>query len=90
MTSIAVSERAHHPDVFAFYRQHHRLPRVDESPAPGTYRGWLLPYFILLHRRDHGVSSASESVPCIACHMTRAAAIIVRAATVIWILAATV
>jgi hypothetical protein len=37
------------PDLAAFVAEHHRLPRLGDSPAPWHYRGWLLPYVIQLH-----------------------------------------
>ena len=47
--SLVGQECAHEADAFAFFRKHNRLPRMDDAQPPWTYRGWLLPYVILLH-----------------------------------------
>jgi hypothetical protein len=36
-------------DLMAFLHQANRLPRIGDNRPPWTYRGWLLPYIILLH-----------------------------------------
>lgn len=38
-------------DLIAFLNAHERLPRIGDQRPPWTYRGWLLPYVILLHER---------------------------------------
>jgi hypothetical protein len=42
-------------DLSAFLAREHRLPRLGDAPAPWHYRGWLLPYVILLHERHPAV-----------------------------------
>src|SRR5262245_57783988 len=48
---IAISTAAPSPavDLIEFLRQQHRLPRVGDVEALWHYRGWLLPYVILIH-----------------------------------------
>jgi len=36
-------------DLAAFVHQVERLPRLGDAPAPWHYRGWLLPYVMLIH-----------------------------------------
>jgi len=36
-------------DLVAFVNCNRRLPRLGDVPAPWRFRGWLLPYVILLH-----------------------------------------
>ena len=45
------------PELTAFVEQHGRLPRLDDMPPPWRYRGWLLPYVIMLHQRCPAVSN---------------------------------
>jgi hypothetical protein len=40
---------AHALDLDAFIDRDHRLPRLGDAVAPWHYRGWLLPYVILIH-----------------------------------------
>jgi hypothetical protein len=44
------------PELGAFLTQHGRLPRSTDTPPPWHYRGWLLPYVILLHERVPAVA----------------------------------
>jgi N-6 DNA Methylase len=44
------------PDLGAFLARHGRLPRSSDMPPPWQYRGWLLPYVILLHERIPAVA----------------------------------
>jgi hypothetical protein len=37
------------PDLGPFLGRRGRLPRLGDDPPPWRYRGWLLPYVILLH-----------------------------------------
>ncbi len=37
------------PDLTAFIAREGRLPRVEDTPPPWHYRGWLLPYVIAIH-----------------------------------------
>src|SRR4051794_21429450 len=37
------------PCLRTFVRWHGRLPRLSDEVPPWQYRGWLLPYVILLH-----------------------------------------
>src|SRR4051794_28746605 len=36
-------------DLMAFVKDHGRLPRLGDDPAPWRYRGWLLWYVVELH-----------------------------------------
>ena len=47
--SPVVSACAHQTDVFTFFKQNNRLPRLGDDRPPWTYRGWLLTYVILMH-----------------------------------------
>ena len=38
-------------DLAAFINQRSRLPRFEDNPPPWCYRGWLLPYIVLLHEK---------------------------------------
>src|SRR5688572_23467889 len=42
--------------IFAFFRERQCLPKLGDSPAPWTYRGWLLPYVIMLHEQIPAVA----------------------------------
>lgn len=35
--------------LHTFLATHHRLPNLEDDPAPFSYRGWLLPYIVLAH-----------------------------------------
>ena len=58
MNQFPAEQACAHDDaeVFAFFRRHNRLPRVDDARPPWTYRGWLLPYVILLHQHVPAVA----------------------------------
>jgi hypothetical protein len=43
-------------DLVAFFRQTHRLPRLGDVPPPWCYRGFLLPYVILIHENSPSVT----------------------------------
>lgn len=47
---------AHEAEVFTFFKQHNRLPRLGDDRSPWTYRGWLLPYVILMHEHIPAVA----------------------------------
>src|ERR1700733_12029910 len=38
-------------DLSAFINQQRRLPRLGDAPPPWCYRGWLLPYIVMLHEK---------------------------------------
>ena len=43
-------------DLTAFVQREHRLPRIGDAEAPWQFRGWLLPYVIMLHGRCPAVA----------------------------------
>ena len=45
------------PDLSAFLRRVQRLPRLGDAIAPWHFRGWLLPYVILIHERCPAVAN---------------------------------
>jgi hypothetical protein len=47
--SVGASMPSEPVDVRAFLNHHGRLPCLGDDPPPWAYRGWLLPYVILLH-----------------------------------------
>jgi hypothetical protein len=47
--TVPVQPAAAPADLAAFLARERRLPRLGDAPAPWRYRGWLLPYVILLH-----------------------------------------
>jgi hypothetical protein len=46
----------HFPDLAAFIASHNRLPHLGDVQAPWHYRGWLLPYLILIHELNPKVA----------------------------------
>jgi hypothetical protein len=45
-----------HPlDLVAFFRHEHRLPCLGDAQPPWRFRGWLLPYVILIHEHNPAV-----------------------------------
>lgn len=52
MTTVLVERTsALSADLCAFMRQEQRLPRLGDPVPPWHYRGWLLPYVMLIHKR---------------------------------------
>jgi N-6 DNA Methylase len=47
--TVPVQPAAAPADLAAFLARERRLPRLGDAPAPWRYRGWLLPYVLLLH-----------------------------------------
>ena len=45
------------PDLAAFIDRQRRLPHLTDQPPPWHYRGWLLPYVILLHEHCPAVAN---------------------------------
>jgi hypothetical protein len=58
MSAVARTDRSTSPlDLVAFFNEQHRLPRLGDDVAPWLYRGWLLPYVILIHERCPAVAN---------------------------------
>jgi hypothetical protein len=57
MSAPAPARRPTDPlDLRAFLSEFSRLPRLGDNPPPWSYRGWLLPYIVLLHEDCPAVS----------------------------------
>jgi N-6 DNA Methylase len=56
MSAQATSSASASPlDLTAFFQVERRLPCLGDPQAPWHYRGWLLPYVILIHERNPAV-----------------------------------
>ncbi|MSQ95246.1 MAG: hypothetical protein EXR98_11915 [Gemmataceae bacterium] len=48
-TRVRLCAPARSADLVAFVNEQKRLPRVDDARAASHYRGWVLPYVMLIH-----------------------------------------
>lgn len=49
-SALRVSTPPAPSDWGTFFRQHHRLPTLNDDPPAYQWKGWMLPYVVLAHR----------------------------------------
>src|SRR5438046_5057055 len=56
MTALKERPSAFSADLRTFISDHNRLPRLGDPVQPWHFRGWLLPYVIMIHERCPAVA----------------------------------